>query len=209
MSVEIPDELTVYTRDLRNVNEGELVNGISVAELKKLFVDNYIYLWALSEDEKNYFYIKMAEHDAAKSLDISEYNNEDLKNYVRGVEDAGGEVTNSEFYKNGEYRFMVLDFIQQGINIRMYATTNNGKYIMILLNSYDTNISDSNATRLKAIVDSIEFKNSPGSPDIVSEDQDPVYSKSYEIGLWMGRSIGIFLLILLARWLIRKTNEET
>jgi hypothetical protein len=178
LTVDIPNDMTVFTRDISEDDPRLADFGLSASVMKETFTQNNIYLDAVSKDaEKELMILMNSNEDSIKMFNLSESSDSELDksipDFVKGVEKTSGyTINNTTIYNNGSYKFYVMNYNLNSNGYityaRNYVTIYNGQMISVFLYSYASDISDTDASMLKSIVDSITFTKTLDNPNTTS-----------------------------------------
>lgn len=168
MSISIPDNYMVFTRDT-NANDPNLaVIGMDKETLNKQFTESDIYLDAIEKDNSTQIIIVMSEDSSTRKIfdlnlctdeEKTEIAEEEQK--LNAFQEAGVKYTGYTFYKYGQANFICFDIArntdENTLNSRQYFTMINGQAISIIIYSSNGSISAEQEAVIKSAVDSISF----------------------------------------------------
>lgn len=167
IQIEVPSELTVFTRNVTSHDPGlELINT-SAEELRVRFEQYNVYLEAFPDDAA----YEIVVSGKTVSEDVKDFNTLDdtqinigLEAYRAKCESVTTDtITSAVLYKNSATSYYQIDFISKSndvtVYVRKYYTVMQGKEISFTLQSKNAELNKTMSDQLLSIVDSAIFKN--------------------------------------------------
>ncbi len=187
MSLELPSEYTVFTRDIAEDDPNLSAYGISQKNLLEAMQSGNIYLDAW--DAANNFEIAVTMSESEVD-DFSLVSDAMLESLAPSVEDfytdRGITVEEQELYQHSQTKFIRIHANRmEGMNSiysLQYATVCDQKLINITLHSYSGKIDPEQESILQSVVDSVHFDNEPLPAESAPQTEDFWYQDK-ETGL--------------------------
>jgi len=203
IAIDVPSELAVFTRNVTSADKSlDLINTTS-DELLVMFQEHGIYLEAFPTDVSYEIVVsgKVVSQDVKDFDTLSESQlNEGLQTYKEQCEAVQtDEITSVTTYKNNSTTFYQANFKTVSndvtVYVQKYYTVMQGKELNFTVQSKDTAVTDSQASQLKALVDSTVYKQV--NPSIF---ESPIFTEltGYLFGLLITLGVlgGIILVVI-------------
>ncbi len=166
ISVDIPSDLIVLTRDIQQSDPVLKKVGMTADKVKSTLEASNIYLDAVSEDGNSEILIIMTPSSLVDFNLLSDSMISATEDSLRSAYESGG-VTDidSEVYHHSQAKFLKVHGTRQSETANdyflQYGTAYNNKVIHLTMHSYDGEITAADETSLKRIVDSAVFDLAP------------------------------------------------
>ena len=166
MSIEIPSDYVVFTRDVRSDDPNLSAYGVTKDELSSLMLERNVYLNAWDKDINYEIIVTMTE---SQLVDYNQLSDTTLNGLVSALDTEyaamGITLIRSDIYQHSQAKFAKI-YISQPNNGEtayglQYNTVYGGKAINITLQSYSGKIDASKETIIQIIVNSVHFDNEP------------------------------------------------
>lgn len=166
MSIEIPSDHVVFTRDIKSDDPNLSAYGVTKDELSSLMLERSVYLNAWDKDINYEIIVTMT---ASPLEDYNQLSDTTLNGLVSALETEyaamGITLIRSDIYQHSQAKFAKI-YISQPNNGEtayglQYNTVYNGKAINITLQSYSGKIDASKETIIQIIVNSVHFDSEP------------------------------------------------
>lgn len=166
LSVEIPSELTTFTRDTKMNDPNLRAFGLTKAQMDTMMAEGNIYLNALESNNAYEIVVTMQE---IQLIDFFHLSNTELSAFASMLEEnyVGSDIKfiKSEIYEHPPAKFIKI-YIKQpnGAGTAyglQYYTVYDGKAINFTIHSYSGPITDKKEALIKRVVDSIKFDITP------------------------------------------------
>ena len=166
MSIEIPSDYVVFTRDVRSDDPNLSAYGVTKDELYSLMLERSVYLNAWDKDINYEIIVTMT---ASPLEDYNQLSDTTLSGLVSALETEyaamGITLIRSDIYQHSQAKFAKI-YISQPNNGEtayglQYNTVYNGKAINITLQSYSGKRDASKETIIQIIVNSVHFDSEP------------------------------------------------
>ena len=191
LSVDVPVNLIVFTRDIKS-NDPHLTEfGLTKEGMETLMEDGNIYLNAWDKNGNYEVIITMTENSLNNFSLLSDTFLETLATSLSDVyKEAGISLIKTEIYQHQQAKFIKI-FISRPNNGStvyglQYYTVYDGKAINITLQSYSGDINVEKETILKTMVDSVVFDS-----DLV-QSNTPKYTQSF---LYTDKNTGVIFTV--------------
>lgn len=180
MSVEMPSDYVVFTRDISAEDPNLDAYGLSKADMETLMEERSIYLNAWDEDINFEIIVTMTD----SSLDdFNLYGNTELNTLASslkaGYAGSSAAVSSFDIYQHEQAKFIRIYFNQPGdygtVFSLQYYTVYNNQAINIAMHAYSGTIDSSRELILKRIVDSVHFGTDPVKMPPAEETEPFVY----------------------------------
>lgn len=183
MSIELPEDYVVFTRDISEEDPDLDAYGLSKADLEALMEERSIYLNAWDEDINFEIIVTMTDSPLG---DLNEYSSTELNAMASVLETEfsklGITVSSHDIYQHKQARFVKFYKNQPGdqgtVFDLQYYTVYNGQGINITMQSFSGTIDSSKELILKRIVDSVHFGTDPVKMPPPEETEPFVYLDS-------------------------------
>lgn len=180
LTVDLPDDMTVFTRDMDEADPNLAAYGFTKADMDALLVDEDIYLDAWDETNDSEIVITMVESGFA---DYNLYSDTTLETLVLSMKEeyarVGVQVQHTELYQHEQAKFCKIYFSRSedtGTSYGLqYHTVYDHKAINITMHSYNEILNTEKRQILQSCVDSIVFHTDPQK----TETPEPTKSFSY------------------------------
>lgn len=166
MSIDLPDDHVVFTRDISSDDPNLSVYGLTKDSLSSLMYEENIYLNAWDESAGYEIIVAMTESSYENFNLLSDTTLNRLTSFFEEeYKREGVAFIKSEIYRNSQTKFIKLyisqpDDGETAYGLRYY-TVYNGKDIIITIQSYSGEIDSRKESLLKGIVDSAHFDDKP------------------------------------------------
>ncbi len=162
LSLEIPEEYVVFTRDLRDNDPNLNKYGMTKSEMDDVMRSRNIYLNAWDEDVSHEIVVTMIDSSIPDFSSLSDTALLALVSItVKPLEEAGAIVKTYEVYQQKQTKFLklLLDQYDGGevVHTVQYYTTVAEKAINITMHYYSGEVDDYHEQVLRDIVDSVSF----------------------------------------------------
>lgn len=162
MSIDVPDEYAVFTRETADEDPNLKKYGITKEEVQDILIAGNIYLNAVEESGSHEINVTMVESPLA---DFSSYKDSVLSymvgTFIDGLESYGVEYIKSYFYRQNEETFIKVYTSQPHNDSTVYTvqyyTVHSGMAINVTLHSFEGSITVQQETVLKHMVNSVHF----------------------------------------------------
>lgn len=181
MSVSVPSDFDVFTREAGDDDSNIDKYGIEKNELADLMKDTNIYLCAWGTNINKEMFISMTDSLSEDYNRLSDFTLSTIASSLdSALASAGVTVTETEIYKHGQIKFIKLysNHVFEDLEVYslQYGTSYDGKNITISMNSYLGQFTPELEAELQSIVDSIVFD---GAPQAVTSDFTPTTAFTY------------------------------
>ena len=168
MSIIIPSDWTVLTRDIRADDPRLAASGVTRDELIRMFQEGNIYLWAINfKPEQEYLLeITMTGYNGPY---FNELTDSDLLSLIEmnrdSLENSGLDVYSTKIHNTSITKYCVIDvvYVETDSGVKVYArqfqTALDGKWIAVSFRSYNRDFTPSAKIQMEEIVDSVSFDN--------------------------------------------------
>ncbi len=165
MSISIPDEFDVFTRDIKSDDPLLKEYGISKQDLDFMY-ENKVYLYAMDQLMQ---YELMVTMDELAHEDLNDFSDSGLNSMLDDIDELytsnGITIIKSDIYTHSQTKFLRIHMSQPGASDALYSlqyhTIIDGKGINITLHSYSGQIGFDEEAIAKEIVDSTDFVSLP------------------------------------------------
>lgn len=168
LSLDIPEEMMVFTREMAEDDIGLLVLEMTPEQLRQDFESKNVYMNAMSLDPIYEIIVTMLDYEGSQEIfdfnTLSDHQLNEMAQMLLDGEAAQGRgfiYENYRLEKKDQARFMALDLRQEAggstIYGRQYYTIFNGQAINITLQSYTGPISGEMSETAEGIMDSLRF----------------------------------------------------
>lgn len=168
LTLEVPEDFLVFTRDMSEEDTALLAMGMSPEELREDFTKNNVYMNAMSLSPLYEIIVTMQEYEGSQEIfdftALGERKLGEMADLLLQGEAGQGKGLIYDTYRIetvGPATFMVLDLHQEAggstIYGRQYYTIFNGQAINLTLQSYTGPVSDEMGQALREVVSSVKF----------------------------------------------------
>lgn len=166
MSVSVPEELVVFTRDIPADDPRLSAYGFDREQLLSTFRQSNIYLNAIPTEGNYEIVVTMIDSPLSDFNALSDSMLQTLLESLESqFENYGLQVDSIEIYPHSQAKFGFFRYSREGNGSRIYSqqyyTVYGGKAINFTLHSYAGEVDSVMAAQLKAIVDSAAFDGAP------------------------------------------------
>lgn len=187
MSIEIPDDYCVFTRDMPDDDLRYAQFGFSKEDLGDILEESNIYLDALLPDVSNEIMVTMVDSPVE---DFAQFSDTTLTAFASTLwdtaEDYGVTYIKSEIYPHEQVKFIKIYTSRLDndwtVYVLQYYTVCNGQAISIMMQSRAGEITQANEEDLQKIVDSANFRGAKPVSEVEFETGPFVYTDA-ETGL--------------------------
>ena len=182
LRLTIPTGYSVITRDTPASDSIYDSLGTTQSDIIEHFEESNIYLDAISDSYNEEIVVTMTESDLSNFSLLSDTLLDSLASTLSEYYITYGfSVSKYEIYNHSQAKFVKLYFtdIAGSVHGLQYYTIYDGKAINFTMRSYQGSISSRQENTIKAVVNSIKFKNSPpvaqeskNTPSFVHNDYD-------------------------------------
>lgn len=164
MSIDVLDDYGVFTRETPADNPNYAQYGFTKKSMDGLLKEKNIYLNAIKPDGSQEIVVTMIDSPLEDFNQFSDTTLSMLSSmWLDMAEDTGITYIKSEIYRHKQVKF-VKAYISQSFNDQpvyglQYYTVCNGQAINITMHSYAGEITQTEETALKKMVDSADFRN--------------------------------------------------
>lgn len=157
LSITLPTEYEVFTRNLENYSEEEINKfGFTKQKLIETFESNNIYFDALRVNKEE-FIITMLENGV---IDLNHFTDEDIKKFI--LDDAkkefnGAKITNAEIYNEKGMKYLKYHYKDNISNGIVFSTIYDNKTYTFNFKFYEGEIMESDERRIGEIIRNIKF----------------------------------------------------
>jgi len=200
LTVALPDDYIVFTRDLSNAQSSLAKFGLTPSEMLSLMRGNNFYLVAYSEDGTCDITIAMDESGDITSL--SNISEKKLKNLLQSAEEhleaAGCSVNKVDLFNVKNVTYIRTSFSRNvdgdtPIAQISYSTIYNGKCVVVTIESYSGKVSEAQQRAISSVVESIQFHSAPqrnGHPMISHAIMGGFCAAAASFVAWILKKIG-------------------
>lgn len=166
MSITIPSNYYVLTRDISSSDPALSFFGFSKNECVRLLEDGNMYLDAVDSDVSTEIVVTMTEN-IISDLNLFPDSTIDtfLSSLIEAYSNAGITVDSTKYYQHKQAKFIIFEFHQKSGNGTTYGiqyyTIYNYKAINITQYSYDGSFSSWDQFVFERLIDSVEFDSPP------------------------------------------------
>jgi hypothetical protein len=166
MSIEIPSDHVVFTRDIKSNDPNLSAYGLTKNGMYSLMLERNIYLNAWDEDVNYEIIVTMVDSPLGDYSQLSDTTLSALASSLASeYESVGITYLKSEIYQHNQAKFVKI-YISQPNNGStayglQYHTVYDGKAINITLQSYSGKIGSTQEAIIKKIVNSLRFDKDP------------------------------------------------
>ena len=181
MSIEIPSDHVVFTRDIKSDDPNLSAYGLTKDGLSSLMLERGIYLNAWDKDVNYEIIVTMAE---SPFEDYNQFSDTVLNGLVSALETEyaamGITLIRSELYRHSQAKFAKIYISQPNGGETAYGvqynTVYDGKAINITLQSYSGQIDSSKEAIIQKIVDTVHFDGEPRYSELPAQTEAFTYT---------------------------------
>lgn len=170
MKIDIPGQYIILMQDGFTDESASGLFDFSVSDAVSYMKGNNIYIDVFSADGSHEITIICSDENTLK--DFNEMGETSLSTFLSlmasSFEELGISASSPSIYTSPTRRFILINYSVSGIHGIQYNTVCTDKTVNITLRSYTGEVSETQKSVLKAIVDSIEFT---GSQPLNGDDQ--------------------------------------
>lgn len=165
MSIDIPDDYVVFTRDMSADDPTYAQFGLSKEEMGEILEESKAYLDAVMPDVSHEIVVTMEDNSPLEDFgQLSDTSLSAIASMLQdAAEDYGITYVRSEIYQHEQVKFIRLYSSHpnndQTVYTLQYYTVCNGQAINISMHSYVGKITQANEDELQKTVDSADFRN--------------------------------------------------
>ncbi len=173
ISISLPQEMYVFTRQLRPDDERISALGLTYEALMSSFESQDIYLEAMDTEAFNEIVV-ISEPTA--DTNYYELGYDGLYNAAiaeeKALEAAGRKITSSDLFENNDIDFVKTVSVSNDCQVQ-YTTVYNGRKIKIRLIDFDGKVTEDEAESFETIVETVAFAAPPAIEPKNEEPENP------------------------------------
>lgn len=181
ISVEIPSNYHILTRDTESSNPIWGIIGWEQADMLSFMTTNHLYMDLIDENFDHEITVSMEENDISNFNDFARSGLEFISStFTTGFAEYGMQVEDTEIYEQGQAKFIkVLYSVTDNgaiTYVLQYYTVYNYKAINFRLFSYSGAISSNHETIMQRMIDRLDFGNTPQPTTFIPATSGYVYN---------------------------------